>query len=50
MLLHEKIDALRESQWTELIGMQAKQLELLAGLVEKRGAQDPAPLEGRLPP
>ncbi len=34
MLLHEKIDALRETQWSELLVMQAEQLKLLAGLME----------------
>ena len=32
MLLHEKIDALREQQWGELLDMQKKQLALLATL------------------
>jgi len=31
--LHEKIDALREGQWRELISMQQKQLSLLSELV-----------------
>lgn len=33
MLLHEKIDLLRETQWKELIEMQSQQLKLLTGLV-----------------
>jgi uncharacterized membrane protein len=35
MLLHEKIDALRETQWTELLKMQAEQLDLLSGLIAR---------------
>jgi uncharacterized membrane protein len=34
MLLHEKIDMLRETQWVELLKIQKEQLKLLAGLVE----------------
>ncbi len=34
MTLHEKIDLLRENQWSELISIQQKQLELLSQLVE----------------
>ncbi len=33
MLLHEKIDTLRQAQWLELIDIQRRQLELLAALV-----------------
>ncbi len=36
MLLHEKIDALRETQWAELLEMQNQQLKLLAGLMQAR--------------
>ena len=32
MLLHDKLDLLREQQWHELLAMQKEQLELLAGL------------------
>jgi len=32
MLLHEKIDLLRETQWKELLALQSRQLELLAAL------------------
>ena len=32
MLLHEKIDALRQDQWSELLAMQKEQLALLASL------------------
>lgn len=35
MLLHEKIDLLRENQWSELIAIQKEQLELLEKLAEK---------------
>lgn len=34
-LLHEKVDLLREGQWSELVAMQNEQLRLLAGLLEK---------------
>jgi uncharacterized membrane protein len=37
MLLHEKIDALRETQWRELVAMQAQQIELLERLAAKQG-------------
>ncbi len=36
MLLHDKLDALREKQWEELLAMQAQQLKLLAALAEKQ--------------
>lgn len=32
MMLHEKIDLLRESQWSELISIQKEQLTLLESL------------------
>ena len=32
--LHEKIDSLREKQWSELIAIQQEQLSLLSQLVE----------------
>lgn len=35
MLLHEKVDLLREKQWSELIAIQKEQLSLLANLIEK---------------
>jgi uncharacterized membrane protein len=35
MLLHEKIDTLREAQWSELIEIQQQQIKLLSKLVEK---------------
>ena len=37
MLLHEKIDTLREKQWAELLAIQHRQLALLAELIESRG-------------
>ena len=36
MLLHEKVDLLRETQWSELLAIQKQQLELLADLIEKK--------------
>jgi len=36
MLLHEKIDLLREQQWEELLQIQQQQLKLLSGLIEKK--------------
>ncbi|MFZ1377373.1 MAG: DUF1003 domain-containing protein [Geothrix sp.] len=36
MLLHEKLDLLREKQWEELLAIQKEQLELLATLLPKR--------------
>ncbi len=36
MLLHQKIDALRETQWQELIALQRDQLHLLAELTQLR--------------
>jgi uncharacterized membrane protein len=35
MLLHEKVDLLREGQWSELIAIQKEQLDLLKNLIEK---------------
>lgn len=35
LLLHEKIDLLRENQWSELIAIQKEQLRLLGNLIEK---------------
>jgi len=35
MLLHEKIDMLRETQWVELLKIQKEQLKLLGGLAER---------------
>lgn len=37
MLLHEKIDALRDMQWAELIALQQEQLKLLSTLCAKDG-------------
>ena len=36
MLLHEKIDGLRETQWAELLALQQQQLHLLTGLLKTR--------------
>jgi uncharacterized membrane protein len=34
MMLHQKLDALRQTQWAELLDLQQQQLALLAGLVQ----------------
>ena len=39
LALHEKIDELRESKWTELIVMQQDQIGLLMQLLEERGVK-----------
>jgi uncharacterized membrane protein len=36
MLLHEKVDLLREGQWGELLAIQKEQLKLLGHLIEKK--------------
>lgn len=36
MALHEKIDLLREKQWSELISIQQEQLKLLSQLIEEQ--------------
>jgi uncharacterized membrane protein len=36
ILLHEKMDLLRESQWGELLVIQKEQLKLLGDLAEKK--------------
>ena len=36
MLLHEKVDLLREGQWDELLAIQKEQLGLLGTLIEKK--------------
>jgi len=38
MLLHEKLDALRQTQWQELLDIQQEQLRLLASLLPARSA------------
>jgi len=40
MALHEKIDLLREKQWSELISIQQKQLRLLSQLIKDPGEGD----------
>ncbi len=35
MLLHDKVDELREKQWAELLALQREQLDLLAGLIQQ---------------
>jgi uncharacterized membrane protein len=42
MLLHDKIDALRQTQWNELLALQQRQLDLLVQLKLRS-----APLEGQ---
>ena len=37
MLLHEKLDLLRDQQWSELLAIQQQQLSLLAGLIDQIG-------------
>jgi uncharacterized membrane protein len=41
MLLHDKIDLLREKQWEELLAIQKEQLELLATVIAKSGQPKP---------
>jgi uncharacterized membrane protein len=36
MLLHEKVDLLREGQWGELLAIQKEQLKLLGDLITKK--------------
>jgi uncharacterized membrane protein len=36
MLLHEKVDLLRESQWGELLAIQKEQLKLLGDLIDRK--------------
>ena len=37
LALHEKVDALRETQWAELIELQRREIELLERIVAERG-------------
>jgi uncharacterized membrane protein len=46
MLLHEKLDSLRHTQWEELLAIQKKQLQLLSALIEKQQAGGPAMAPG----
>ena len=41
MALHEKMDALREQQWQELVAMQQEQIRLLTTLLQQSGQQSP---------
>ena len=41
MALHEKMDALREQQWQELVAMQQEQIRLLTTLLQQSGQQPP---------
>jgi uncharacterized membrane protein len=36
LMLHEKVDLLREGQWSELLDIQKEQLKLLKSLIEKK--------------
>ncbi len=36
MLLHEKMDLLRDGQWGELLALQREQLQLLANLIDQK--------------
>ena len=40
LALHEKLDALREKQWTELIDIQQKQIDLLTKLLAEKGGKE----------
>jgi uncharacterized membrane protein len=37
LALHQKLDALRETQWKELVQLQQQQIELLQKLLEQQG-------------
>ncbi|MEN9503109.1 MAG: hypothetical protein RI964_2394 [Pseudomonadota bacterium] len=45
MALHEKMDALREQQWQELVAMQQEQIRLLTALLQQQ-----TPPSGQQPP
>lgn len=40
MLLHEKVDLLRDKQWSELLALQKEQLDLLSALAEKNSTRE----------
>jgi uncharacterized membrane protein len=40
LLLHEKLDHLREEQWRELVAMQQKQIDMLTRICEQRAAEE----------
>lgn len=40
MMLHEKMDLLREKQWLELMTVQTEQIKLLSGLIEQKKGTD----------
>jgi uncharacterized membrane protein len=42
MLLHEKLDGLRETQWAELLSIQQEQMKLLTGLLQTHPGAAPA--------
>ncbi len=37
--LHQKLDALREAQWAELVEMQQRQIAMLEELVQRQGQE-----------
>lgn len=43
MLLHEKLDLLREGQWRELLAVQSEQLKLLRELIPHRHLEESTP-------
>jgi uncharacterized membrane protein len=43
MLLHEKMDLLRQGQWAELLKLQTEQLQLLGTLTGKASTETPRP-------
>ena len=44
MLLHEKVDLLREGQWSELLVIQKEQLKLLGDLTAKNVVAERVPV------
>jgi uncharacterized membrane protein len=40
MMLHEKMDLLREKQWLELMAVQTEQIKLLSGLIAQKKGTD----------
>jgi uncharacterized membrane protein len=41
MLLHDKLDALRDQQWNELLRIQERQIELLLAMAKPKPASEP---------
>ena len=46
MLLHDKVDLLRESQWSELLETQKEQLRLLSQLAARTGLTQEQLMQG----